>query len=72
MKLLVRLLDHPNESIVGEVVEVICEFVTMEIEDDDIYEKHLRYCVDIAQEKGFFKQLLKNVGKLDENKVDEY
>jgi hypothetical protein len=72
MRLLVVLLEHPNELIVGEVVEVICEFVTMDIEDDDVFERHLRYCLDTAQDKQFFRTLLRNIGRLDENDVDQY
>jgi hypothetical protein len=72
VKLLVVLLEHPNESIVGEAVEVLCDFITMEIEDDEIYERHLRFCVDVAQDRQFFKLLLKNIGRLDENDVDQY
>lgn len=57
----------------GETVEVVCNFVTMELEDyDDIYERHLRFCVDMAQQPNFFKVLLKNIGRLDENNVDDY
>lgn len=66
------LLEHPNELIVGESVEVLSEFITMEIDDDEVYEAHLRYCLEVAQDKHFFRLLLRNIGRLDENDVDQY
>ena len=71
LRLVMDLLDHPNESIVGEAVEVIYEFLMMEIEDEAAAEQHLKYWRQVSNEE-FLGKLLGLLKRLNEEVVAEY